>query len=320
MNFLKKINPVAFLVLFLFSACSKNGGVNPGGGGGGGHNYGNGAIYYDWSTDGIQKITLQSGAKATEMPEDVNRHAWDISLDGKTILVNTNAPGTDYDANLYTISNIATGTIVSQFKYYPTQGDYTSPYLSPDGSMIAVDPTFEDGIVILDLQGNILHNLATFQGQKISGHLVWMPDNSLLFSIGKNIYRTNQAFTSATLIKQVNFNSWGSLTASRDGSKIALKGGNHIWMMNADGSSLVQVTQSSQVEAAPVFSPDGKYLLVGTNYRESLAASSLWNLAIIPADGQQYNVDDGADKRVIPVIAKGGGTTVEASDGNMEWR
>jgi WD40 repeat protein len=254
------------------------------------------------------------------MPENTSLHNYYISNDGKTMLTSADAPGTDYDANLYTLTNLSDGTIVYQFKYYPKEGDYTYPKLSLDGgSMIAVPPTFDDGIVIMDTKGKILHNLTSFNGKKFNNMVVWMPDNTILFSTSDGLFRTNAAFTQGTLVKQFTFADWSDVSASPDGTKIALKGGNHIWMMNADGSNLMQVTTSDEVEAIPVFSPDNKYLVVGTNYRESIAASHLWDLAIIPADGKQYNVNPKADKNVIPVVPKGK-TIVLSGDGPMYWR
>jgi Tol biopolymer transport system component len=309
--------------LILLAACGKKndgGGIGGGGnGGGGGGSLGAGTIYVQWATDGIQKISLQTGVESTVMPENTSLHSYYIGQDGKSMLTSADAPGTDYDANLYTLTNLSDGTIISQFKYYPAEGDYTSPTLSPDGSTIAVPPTYDDGLVIMDLKGNVSHNITSFQGKKLASTVVWMPDKTILFTTSDGLFRTNAAFTQASVVKQFNFASWGDIAASPDGTKIALAGGNHIWMMNADGTNLVQVTNSTEVETYPVFSPDGKYLLVGTNYRESLAASWLWNLAIIPADGKQYNVDPGADKNVVPVIPKGQ-NTAQGGDGSMYWR
>lgn len=308
-----------FLAFVCLAGCSKKDTGTPGNGNGGNTSYGSGTLYFDWATEGLLKIDLSTGSKATVLPENTGRYGWDISLDGKKMLQCTEAPGNDYDANLYTLTNIADGTIITQFKYYPAGGDYTIPYLSPDASLIAVAPTYDDGLVIMDLQGHVQHNLTSYKGVKLGSTVVWMPDGTLLFSAGNGLYRTNKTFNAATLVKQLNFDSWGDVTASRDGSKIVLKGGNHIWLMNADGTNLVQVTQSSAVEAAPVFSPDGRFLLIGTQYHQTGPFGYIWDLAIIPADGQQYNVDDGADKRVTPVIAKGD-RSAQASDGNMEWR
>ena len=311
---------IATVAMTLLFACSKknDGGIG-GGNGGGNTNFGAGTIFVQWATDGIQRIALSTGVESTVMPENTSLHYYYISRDGKTMLTSANAPGTDYDANLCTLTNLSDGTIISQFKFYPKEGDYTSVTLSPDGKLIATIPNYDNGIIIMDLKGNILHNLTSFGGKKFNYMAEWMPDNTLLFSTDDGLFRTNAAFTQASLVRQFTFADWGDVAASPDGTKIALKGGNHIWMMNADGSSLVQVTTSNEIEAVPVFSPDSQYLLVGTNYRESLAASWLWDLAILPADGKQYNVNTNADKSVIPVIPKGK-TNVQPGDGPMYWR
>ena len=307
--------------VLLLAACGKkdNGVGGNGGGQGGGQTLGAGTIFVQWATDGIQKIDLGTGVESTVMPENTSLHNYYISQDGKSMLTSADAPGTDYDANLYTLTSLSNGTIISHFKYYPADGDYTSPTLSPDGTTIAVPPTFDDGIVIMDLKGNVSHNLSSFNAQKFSNTVVWMPDNTLLCATADGLLRTNAAFTQASLVKAFTFADWGDVAASPDGTKIALKGGNHIWMMNADGSGLVQVTTSTQVEALPVFSPDGKYLLVGRNYHQTGAFSYIWDLVILPADGRLYNVDNGADKNVVPVVPKGQ-SRVQAGDGRMFWR
>jgi dipeptidyl aminopeptidase/acylaminoacyl peptidase len=322
----RMILPALLIGLTILSGCSKsNSGLgNPTGGNNGTNGTtgtsaaGTGILYIHWATDGVDKINLQTNTKSTLFPENTGQYGYYVSNDGKTVLQSTSSPDNDYNANLYTITNISDGSIVTKFKYYPANGDITSPTLSPDGTMIAVPPTFDDGIVIMDLKGNVSHNLTSFQNNKIQ-ILAWMPDETLLFTTSAGIFRTNQAFTQASLVKQVNFASWGNITASVDGTKIALSAGNHIWMMGADGSNMVQVTTSSTTETLPAFSPDGKHLLIGTNFRQSGPFGYLWDLAIIPADGNQYNVDKGADKNVIPVQPKGA-TIVQSGDGAMFWR
>jgi len=39
--------------------------------------------------------------------------------------------------------------------------------LSYDKKLILVPPTFDDGVMILDLQGKVLFNLVTFKGKKL---------------------------------------------------------------------------------------------------------------------------------------------------------
>lgn len=316
---------IAVLISLCLFSCSKKDdhSVQPGEGGNG---YGlSGNLIFNWATDGILKIDLKTGKASTVLPENSGRYGWDVSMDGTLMLQSTDAPTSvqDWeDANVYSLTKLSDGTIVSQFVYYPTNGDLTNGFLSPGGTMIAVQPTFDDGIVILDLNGKQLYNLTGFAGQKFGQgtQIAWMPDNSLLFTIGESIYRTSTDFTKATLIKTLSFQSWGDMSVSADGKKIAFDGGNHLWMMNSDGSNLVQVTTSDNVEKTSAFSPNGKYLLIGTDWHQTGTFGSIWYLAIIPADGQTYNVNKGADKRVIFIKDTESANGGQACDGYMEWR
>lgn len=279
---------------------------------------GSGMIYYDWATEGTLKVDLKTGVKGTLLKDNTRRNSWDISRDHTWLLEVTDAPN-NYDNELYTITNIKDGTIVSQFVKETGYANHSSPKFSYDNKLLAVPPTDNDGIMLLDLKGNILLNLITFQGKELEGSIEWMPDNTLLFRQDNNLYRTNKEFTKATLVTTLNFASWNDLHVSPDGSKIALHGGNHLWMMNADGSNLTQITESNSVEVYPVFSPDSKYLLIGYDYTYTGTFGRYWHMAIIPADFNKYNLDKGADKRVIPFITKSE-TRAETADGTMIWR
>ncbi len=323
----KKIRPVYVVICFLviisclsLFSCNKNDAPSPGKEKDNGYGL-SGSIIFNWATEGILKIDLKSGNKSTVLPENNAQYGWDVSRDGQKILQSTDDPN-DIDANDYTYSDINTGKIVAQFAYYPTDGDLTNGFISPDGTMVAISPTFDDGIVILNMEGKILYNLTGFAGQSFGNNteIAWMPDNSLLFTLGAGIYRTNTDFTKATLIKKVNFQSWGDISVSMDGEKIALDGGNHIWMMNSDGSNLVQVTESNDVEKNSTFSPNGKYLLIGTDWHVTGPFGSIWYLAVIPADGQKYNVNKGEDKRVVFIKSTESPNNEQPCDGYMYWR
>lgn len=307
---------IAIALLFCFASCSKK---DDGPAGAGNTDHLPGIVYYDWATEGVLKMNLATGIKSTVLPDDDGRYAWDISRDGRTMLISGKSEDQDYDANLYTYINISDGSIIRKFKYYPKEGDITIPCLSFDQQYIAVEPTYDDGIVIMDINGKVLHNLVSYQGKKIGSHISWMPDNTLLFRVENNLYRTNADFTRAALVRNMNFADWGGFEPSADGSKIAFNASNHIWLMNADGSSMVQVTESDAQEAYPYFSPDGKYLLFGADFHSTGPFGHLWYLTVIPADGQLYNVNEGADKRVIPLTAKGESMPA-AADGGVAWR
>lgn len=308
-------------VLFFCISCSKDKNNGPGPDNGGGYTpLGTGVVYYDWANDGILRFDLATGTIATAQKNDVSRNGWDISKDGTKYLQAEDKSGDGYDKEIYTLTNLADGTIISRFEKASGYANHTYPKLSHDVRLIAVPPTFDDGLMVMDLQGRILHNLSSFQGVKIDkGNVNWMPDNTLLFSIGKKICRTNAAFTQASVIKELNFADWGDLAVSPDGSKLAFAGGNHIWMMNIDGSNLVQVTTSSKTEVSPEFSPDGKWLVLGTDYHTTGPFGHIWRLVVVSADGKKYNLDPGADAGVIRLIKKGE-TLPEASDGGLCWR
>ncbi len=91
--------------------------------------------------------------------------------------------------------------------------------------------------------------------------------------------------------------------------------------MDVDGNNLKQVTSSNFKESMPAFSPDGKYLLIGTNYRSTGTLGYLWDLKIIPNDGKQHDVglETNSASEVLPVIWKGK-DRIESADGQMIWR
>ncbi|MCS3794775.1 TolB family protein [Niastella sp. OAS944] len=313
-------------LILLFSACSKSQGgdddtgTTPGTGNGNGiGQLGSGLVYFNWATEGVSKVDLKTGVKSLALAYNTSRSGWDISRDNTLILEAKDDPD-DYDAEVYTITNVKDNTVVSKFKKLSGYANSTFPIFSYDKKLILVPPTYDDGIMIMDLQGNILFNFTSYQGNDLKySDVEWMPDNTFLFTLDKSIYRTNKEFTKATLVTTLKFDEWADLSASPDGTKIAFRGGNHLWMMNADGSNLTQITESNDKEVYPVFSPDSKYLLIGYDYTITGQYGRYWHMAIIPADFGKYNVEEKADKRVIPFITKGE-TRTEAADGGVRWR
>ncbi len=283
-----------------------------------------GNIAFDWATEGILNLNMETGEYSTIAPS-ADRSAWDISMDYSLFLDCLGAEVDDaenwYDAYAIEISNLKTGQLESRFIYFPPSGFLGTASLSHDKKLILISPEEEeDGITILDRQGNVLHRFTGYNNEPFDDdtNVAWLPDNSFIFTMGQSIYKVSKDYSTASLIASVNFKNFGWISVSKDGSKIAFNGGKHIWMVNTDGSELVQVTESSSIERASTFSPDGKYLLIGVDWRTPGMFGSMWDLAIIPADGELYNVDQGADDRVIFVQDEDGYS--QAGDGNMVWR
>lgn len=315
---MKKIIFAMFLFVTAATACSNNDKDNPQNGSSKLKHLA-GTIYYKWADEGIFKINLPTATQSLFLKSSTQRNHWDVSWDNQLVLECTDVAG-DTDASQFTLTKIADGTIVKQFKYYDTDGDIATGTLSPNGKMIAINPTFKDGIVIVDLDGNVIETMISIDNTKLSKNPVWMPDNTLLIPHKQFLVKTNATFTEVITIKEFDFQDWGSPAVSKNGSRIAFAASKHIWIMNADGTDMKQITSSSNAEASPHFSPDGKFLLIGTNYHVTGLFGGISYLKVIPADGNQYNVDDGEESEgVIPVHLQGK-SQMETTDGRMVWR
>ena len=284
-----------------------------------------GIMYYEWADDGVYALTPKALSKTVFLPDDPARNSWYISRNNQFVLSCSDSPNQDYGAYQFTITNASGGDVISQFSYYPTNGSTNTATgsLSADGTLIAVNPTYDDGIVVLDDQGNEIQHIEQVNNEKITTDPVWMPDNTLLFCHHNLLLKTNEAFNDVTLVKTFDWPDPDGLTVSRNGAKIAVEAAGHIWLMNADGSGLTQVTtSSSSAEVAPEFSPDGQYLLVGTNYHTTTGGGPwgyYYDLKVIPADGNLYAVDDGAESDGVITVQLPNGYP-ESASGKVCWR
>ncbi|WP_420152263.1 hypothetical protein [Siphonobacter sp.] len=312
---------VQIFTFLVFASCSKDnaGGSSP---------YPSllkGTIYYDWATEGILKMSLPGGTGGSFIPDDSKLNNFDISRDGKWKLTAVNASTFGQYEVRFTISDMNSGKIVEEFIYNsPAGNSYCKGYLSPDNSLILVTSNdFQDGITILKRNGEFVARIVDINGERLGMNesRLWLPGNNVIFTHGKYIIKMAPPFNSGTLVKEMSYQDWGKLTVNQAGTQFALNIGNHIYTMDINGNDLKQVTVSNFKESVPEFSPDGKHLLIGTNYRSTGTLGYLWDLKIIPNDGKQYNVDADANnsRGVIPVIWRGK-DKIESAGGQMIWR
>lgn len=293
------------MLLLLLTACNKDDSPSPNGGGGFPAGTAPGVIYIKDGVDGITKFDLSTGVVSVVMPNWIGA-GWDISWDGTKGLKQINP--SSY-VTRYIIFNTKDASTIKEIQYEHNGYTGGSPYFSPDGTKIALEPTGDDGLVILDMNGNVLRNISGY-GQdhefKFPDPITWEPAGTLLFKMNGALWRTTADFNRASKVRDIPFNDWrGHATASRDGKKIALSAGNHIWLMNADGSDFHAVTESDQRELFPAFSSDSKYIAMKANSRAGADLTTADHLCIIPADGQVYKVWPGEDNRVIHPMEKG---------------
>lgn len=322
---MKKTNLLLIAVyLVLLTACSKDNN-GPDGVDNGYPSALKGTIYYDWATEGILKVSLPDAVGSTFIPDNSKLNNFDISRDGKYKLTVVNEQTLGKYPIRFTLSDIANGSIVEEFVYQsPGLNAYCKGYLSPDNSHIAVlskDKT--DGITILKRNGDFVVRIYNINGEELgfNDQRLWLPDNALLVTHKNYIIRLAPPYTSGTLLKEMKYDDWGDVAINPAGNQLAVRIANHVYTMDMDGSNLKQVTTSNFKEAVPEFSPDGKHLLVGTEYKQTGPFGWMWSLKIIPNDGKEYNVDPIAPNTtgVIPVILKGK-DRIETAGGQMIWR
>lgn len=314
------------LLLLIFSACKKDSSNPDGPDGDHNYNYGPGNIFIKQGTEGITKMNMQTGELSLVMSY-WSDPGWDISWDGSKGVKEVDE--STYHTT-YVIFNTKDASTIKEIPYLSDDYSGGLPYISPDGTKLALRPTLEEGLVILDMNGNVVKHISGYGSShqfKFLDPVTWEAGGTILFKKDGGLWRTTTDFTRATKVADIPFSDWrGYAAGSPDGKKIALPLGNHIWLMNADGSDLHAVTESNQAEVAPCFSPDSKYIAMKANSRapaEGDNAGNAMHLCIIPADGQVYKVWPGEDNRVIHPLPKGGHDSRglgKAIVGDYVWR
>lgn len=107
-----------------------------------------------------------------------------------------------------------------------------NPAWSPDGTKIVFTAGGGDAIDIINADGSGRHRLVTKAGGESYGHMSWSPDGSRI------------AVES---------------TRPRDSGHVRLE----IWVMNADGTNFVRLTNNEVPDRHPAWSPDGSKILFG---------------------------------------------------------
>jgi serine/threonine-protein kinase len=187
---------------------------------------------------------------------------------------------------------------------WPEDGAYAHPRLSPDGTKLALS-VLRGGnwdIWIFDLEREVATRL-TF-GEGYDGDQVWSPDGSeLLFTSDRGgvvtVYRKRADGSGEAEplleepIDQLYASSW-----SPDGRYVVgQRLGNlfDIWFVDLESGEVQDYLATDFVEAAPVFSPDGRWIA----YQSSESGRSEVYVRSFPVGSGKWQISDGggADPR-----------------------
>ena len=317
-----KIKTIAFALVVAFGvlSCAKDDDGNPDNNGGANGRL-TGKLIYSF-TGNVYQLDLKTNQQSVYFTFNTyGFNNWDMSWDEQFRLTGEREGGV-FDVAKITLARNSDGAIVDEFDYDSPYGTDTNvdAFLSPDNTKVVYHPTFDNGIVITDLDGNVITHLEAVNvgGETlafgISDEVLWLPGNSILFTLdGRYIFRSDPPYTSLALVKDMPYTQWGNLRVNKQGSQLALMVSNHIYVMDIDGNNLGQVTESSGGEIHADFSPDGKHLLVAKKIGPTFF---YWNLAVVPNDGQVHNMDNG---EAVIIIQPEGENTLPAVDGGTFW-
>jgi TolB protein len=147
------------------------------------------------------------------------------------------------------------------------------PSWSPDGTQIAffslrANSDLASGLYVMDMEGHNLRLLSTIVGQS---NPAWSPDSRTIIYASdqhgtEGIYRVTVADGA---VRQISDKATSLLALSPDGSQIVFMGAcdNNcdIFLVDADGGNLRQLTRNGLFDVFPAWSPDSKQIAFMSN-------------------------------------------------------
>src|SRR5690606_18089818 len=154
-----KIKTIALVLVAVFSflSCSKKESGNPDNGE---NSNLSGKLIYTF-TGNVYQLDLQTNRQTTYFTFNTyGFNSWDMGHDGQFRLISEREAGV-FDAAKITLIRNSDGTIADEFDYVSPNGNDTevNALLSLDNKKVMYSPTFDNGIIITDLDGKVLTHL-----------------------------------------------------------------------------------------------------------------------------------------------------------------
>lgn len=279
-----------------------------------------GRLLYTFSGRVIQLDLTSNRATDFFMYNTYGFGDWSLSQDNEYRIISEREAG-EFRATKFSLIKNSDHTQVAELDYYNPIGNATgvTGYLSPDNTKILVQPTNESGVVIADLKGEHLHHL---QDIDIGGstrlisatdEALWLPDHSILLMVdGEYIVKLSPPYETVSLICHIPDSESAKLAVDRAGKQAAIWSNGHIWVMNISDGVLRRVTENAWSGLSAQFSPDGEYLVVAKKFDDV----GRFNLAIVPNDGYEYDLDDSEE---VWMIQPDGENILATVNGSYYW-
>ena len=288
--------------------------------------------------------------KVTQVSTSSLLETYDVSWDATKVLFTLDVSGFNHKRIVYRSINESVvpydvkndGKNLHDFEYEWGDVSKLNAFISPNEKYIALQGQGYSDMPLIIIEAGRDKEIARCEPNNVYyygwGKPVWTADNTLYVQISDVMYRmspTNNYQPQALF----QTGDAGFFRVNSQGTKFVFRKNKHLWLCNIDGSNAVQITTSKTYdwadwdgEGSPTFSPDGKYIAFTARGSRGMAWSDhdypdgSWvgavggkfgYLAVIPADGKLYNLDDKSSGAIS--LTKSGNRGV-ACDGHLVWR